>query len=85
MLLPGIELAVLVDGALELVIAGGAINIMAEIVFPRPLQLDRPVDLERDGRGLTAIVIDQPPAEAAADTSLMDHHLFFLHARQSNQ
>jgi hypothetical protein len=81
MLLPGVELAILVDGALELMIACGAINIVAEIVFPRPLQLDRPVELERDGRGLTAIVIDQPSAEAAADASLMDHDLFFLHPR----
>ena len=39
MLLPGVQLAILVDGALELVIAGGAIEIMAEIVFPRPVSL----------------------------------------------
>ena len=37
MLLPGVQPAILVDGALELVIARGAIEIMGEIVFPRPV------------------------------------------------
>ena len=41
MLAPGVEPAILVDRALELVVAGGTVEIVTEIVLPRPLQLDR--------------------------------------------
>jgi hypothetical protein len=74
-LLPGVEAASLVDRALELVIAGGSVEVVAEIVFPAPLQLDRSVDLHGDRRGLAGIVVDQPPPETAADAGLVHHDL----------
>ncbi len=82
MLLPRIQLAVLVDGALVLVVAGGAEEIMGEIVFARPLQLDRALHLHGDGGRFDHVIVHQPAPEAAARAGLVDHHLVVGHPHQ---
>ena len=46
-----------------------------DVLFARPDDLDRPVDLLRDAHGLADIVHFEPPAETAADQVVVDDNL----------
>ena len=80
MLLPGVQLAAAVDGALQLVIAAGAEEVVGEIVLALPLQLDRRPHLLGDGGRFHHVVIHQPPAKAAAAARLVDDDIVFRQA-----
>ncbi len=79
---PGDELALGIDRALHLVKAARAVEIVRQVVFARPLQLDRRADLLGDRRHLAHVVIGQPPAEAAAGARLVDQHFALVDAEQ---
>ena len=71
------SLPALSDGALQIMKAADAEEIVGKIVFALPLQLHRRVHLQRDGRSLAHIVIHQPAAKATSGTRLVNHHLVF--------
>ena len=67
MLLPRDNLAGRVESRLEVVVAGRAIEVVGQVVLPRPEQLDRrAVHLARNPRGFGHVVVQDAASEAAA-------------------
>ena len=54
---------------------------LLDVLFARPDDLDRPVDLLSDAHGLRDIVHLEPPAEAAAEQMIVDDDLLERQAR----
>jgi hypothetical protein len=80
---PNDEIARRVEAALEVVVAGGPVEVVAEIVFARPQQLDRrAVHLARDPRGFRHVVVEDAAAHAAPHAHEVDRDVALLHAER---
>ena len=64
-----------VEPATQLVEAARAVEVVAHVVFARPLQLHRCADHARNPRGFHRVVVGEPPAEAAAGAQQVRRHL----------
>ncbi len=81
-LLPGDKLAVLIQAALEVMPAGGPVEIMLDVVGTIPKQLHRRAGHFRNPRRLNHVIVHQPPAEAAAHTRHVDRDVLLVEAER---
>jgi hypothetical protein len=75
MVAPCDELAGSIYPGFEKVKPRGAIEVMPHVIFTRPEHFDGSAGDFRNPSGLDHAVIDQTPAEAAADTGKMNSNL----------
>ena len=80
MVAPSDDLAVSVNTAREIVPAARPIEVMAEIVFAGPDQLNRCANFASDPRGLDHEIVDQASTKAAAAAGHMDRDVIRLQA-----
>jgi len=69
---PGDEVVLVVEASLEEVVSGGAVEIVANVVFAGPDDLDRSFQLAREESGFHGVILNETAAETAADESDMD-------------
>ena len=75
MVAPRHEVPGVVETTFQEVVAAGAEEVVARVVFARPQQLDRDSRLLRDERGLKHVVEVQAPAEAPTHAGQVDRDL----------
>ena len=73
--------AVIIQAGFEMVPACRAVEVVAHIVFARPLQLHGLADFARDPGDLSHKVIAKAPAEATANTRQVDVYAVFRDAQ----
>ena len=82
MIVPGDDVAFLVQPGFQLVPATGAQPVVGEILCAVPLQFHRHAGGIGDHRGFHGKIIHQPPAETTAGSHQMDGDIFHLQAQR---